>query len=131
MATVACSLVRRDGNAEVVDHVFLAQQLVGLRVAVFPLPVLGAVDLSGRLGVATQADLGQLGSAVELRCNSLNLEWSAVVVNLTSRASWDQDDAMAISPNQQPNQTIRTTRRDVVLMYDLSCFKSEYSKWWM
>jgi hypothetical protein len=61
----AGSIVGGDGDAEVVEHLLLAQDLFGVRVHELPLPVLGAVDLAGGLGVAFEAGLGDLRTGVE------------------------------------------------------------------
>ena len=73
VAAVAGRFVGGHRDAKVVHHVLLAEQLVGIRVFVFPLPVLGAVDLTGRFGVAAQADPGEVGAAVEAALQLLEL----------------------------------------------------------
>jgi hypothetical protein len=66
VATGAGRVVRGDGNAEVVEDGLLAQRLLGVGIEVLPLPVLGAMDLAGGLGMAGEASLGHLGTGVEL-----------------------------------------------------------------
>ena len=73
MAAVAGRFVRTHRGAEVVDDVLLAQHLLGGGVDEFPLPVLGLVDLLGRLRVAAQAGLGHRGAGVKLPVQFLEL----------------------------------------------------------
>ena len=60
MAGGAVRIVRRDRDAEIVEDVLLAQPLLGVRVQELPGPMLGALHLLGRFGVAGQAGLGHV-----------------------------------------------------------------------
>jgi hypothetical protein len=66
-------VIGRHGGAEIVDHVPLAERLPGAGIHVFPLPVLGLVDLPGGFGVAGQAGLGDLGARLERSLQLLEL----------------------------------------------------------
>ena len=65
MAAVAGGFVGSNGNAKIVNDVFLAQYLLSLWIDVFPLPVFGAMDLAGRFGMAGQTGFCHLGPTVE------------------------------------------------------------------
>jgi hypothetical protein len=65
MATGTEWEVRGDRDAEVVDHVLLAQPLLVFRVQEIPAPVFGLMHLFGCFGVATQANLGQFRTRAE------------------------------------------------------------------
>jgi hypothetical protein len=62
---------RRD--TKIVDDVLLAQSLAGLGADEVPRPVLGGVDLLGRLGVAGEAGPGDLGTRGEFPVQGLEL----------------------------------------------------------
>ena len=66
-------LVGHFRDAEVVDEMFFAEQLTVRRVFIFPSPVRGLLDLFGRLGVAFQAGLGDIGTGLETLLQFLEL----------------------------------------------------------
>ena len=73
MARSAELVVGGHGRTEVVDDVFLAQTLAGLRVQEFPSPVLGLVHLLGGFSVTDQTGLGDLRPALEVLLQFLEL----------------------------------------------------------
>ena len=65
IADVAAGTARQitgDVEAKVVDDGFLAQNLAGVGICEFPVPVLGLVQLLARFSMATKAVLGNLRS---------------------------------------------------------------------
>ena len=69
VTTHAAGVVRRHGNAEIVDDILLAKLLPTGWILVFPRPVLGSLNLSGRFGVA-----GKAGFCHFLRCPKFPLQ---------------------------------------------------------
>lgn len=53
-------------DAEVVDDIFFAEPLLVLRIEELPGPVLGFMDLFGRLGMALDAGTGHIRAGVEM-----------------------------------------------------------------
>lgn len=66
MVTGARRVVGSNRNAVVIKHLFLTQNLLRIRVQELPVPMFGAVNLAGCLGMTDQAGLCQLRARLEL-----------------------------------------------------------------
>ena len=66
MAGGAGSEIGTRGDTEIIQNIFLAQLLPGLRIEEIPGPVRRLVDLLGGLGMTGETGLGNLWSSHEL-----------------------------------------------------------------
>ena len=88
MAGIAEGVIGRDGNTEIVDHIFLAQTLHVVRVHIFPCPVLGAVDLSCGLSMACQACCSDFWAGLEVLLQFLEFGVIGRGVELQGEVGW-------------------------------------------
>ncbi|OIQ68229.1 hypothetical protein GALL_501820 [mine drainage metagenome] len=65
VATGASGFIGPHRGTKIINDVPLSQQLLGLRIDVFPGPVGGLLNLLGGLGMAAQAGFGDLGTGVK------------------------------------------------------------------